>query len=315
MIGDREVDGIAARTLASRAGEIEAAFVPGAGMVGCSLQHRGDELLGQRAGLAAYIADRSTMGIPFLHPWANRLSRKRFELQGRQVDLESHSLPVSLDPNGLVIHGLLAGASEWRVDRHEAADDGGRLAASFDFGSREELLAAFPFPHRIELKATLAGATLKIETGVVATGEVAVPVSFGYHPYFRLPGVERVAWKVEIPVSERVVLDAEKLPTGRLEATRVPGGPLGSRTFDDEFAAPRGSAPFILAGGGRRIEVSLGPGYPYAQVYAPSDDDVIAFEPMTAPTNALVRQGLELPLVPPGESYEATFSITIAADA
>jgi aldose 1-epimerase len=315
MIGERLIEGFDARTLSSDGGELEATFVPAAGMVGCSLRHRGDELLGQRGGLARYVAERSTMGIPLLHPWANRVSELRFTVASREIDLANHRELISLDPNGHPIHGLLAGASEWRVDRHEAADDGGRLAASFDFGSREELLAAFPFPHRIELKATLAGATLKIETGVVATGEVAVPVSFGYHPYFRLPGVERVAWKVEIPVSERVVLDAQKLPTGRLEATRVPGGPLGSRTFDDEFAAPRGSAPFILAGGGRRIEVSLGPGYPYAQVYAPSDDDVIAFEPMTAPTNALVRQGLELPLVPPGESYEATFSITIAADA
>ena len=36
-------------------------------------------------------------------------------------------------------------------------------------------------------------------------------------------------------------------------------------------------------------------GYPYAQVYAPDDDDVIAFEPMTAPTNTLVSgQDLKL---------------------
>ena len=65
--------------------------------------------------------------------------------------------------------------------------------------------------------------------------------------------------------------------------------------------------PFALEGGGRRIEVSLDRGYPYAQVYAPDDDDVIAFEPMTAPTNALVS-GRDLKLIEQGESYEATFS-------
>ena len=72
------------------------------------------------------------------------------------------------------------------------------------------------------------------------------------------------------------------------------------------------SAPFVLAGGGRRIEVAFDASYPYAQVYAPDDDDVIALEPMTAPTNALVGGGAELPLVPPGESYRASFSVTVA---
>jgi galactose mutarotase-like enzyme len=46
-------------------------------------------------------------------------------------------------------------------------------------------------------------------------------------------------------------------------------------------------------------------------VYAPSDDDVVAYEPMTAPTNALVAGGPDLPLIEPGGRYEATFSIAI----
>lgn len=311
MIGERQIDGLEALTLTSETGELEAAFVPAAGMVGCSLRHRREELLGQRGGLLAYVSKHSTMGIPLLHPWANRLSRMRFELDGREVVLDTPGLPVSLDPNGLPIHGLLAGASGWRVDRHEAEGDGGVLAASFDFGAHPDLLAAFPFPHRIEVGTTLQGPALTIETSVTVSGEVAVPISFGYHPYLRLPNVERSAWEVELPVSERIVLDAEELPSGRMEEARVEPGPLGSRTFDDEFAAPAESAPFVLQGGGRRVEVSVGAGYPYSQVYAPEDDDVIAFEPMTAPTNALVSGGPELPLVAPGDSHRATFSITV----
>jgi galactose mutarotase-like enzyme len=311
MIGQRQIEGLEALTVSSEGDELEAAFVPAAGMVGCSLRHRGEELLGQRGGLRAYLSKHSTMGIPLLHPWANRLSRMRFELDGREVVLDTPGLPISIDPNGLPIHGLLAGASGWRVARHEAEDEGGVLAASFDFGAHPDLLAAFPFPHRIEIETTLRGPALTIDTSVTATGEVAVPVSFGYHPYLRLPDVERSAWEVELPVSQRIVLDAEELPSGRMEEAGIETGSLGSRTFDDEFAAPANSAPFVLRGGGRQVEVSLGAGYPYAQVYAPDDDDVIAFEPMTAPTNALVSAGPELPLVPPGDTYRATFSITV----
>ena len=72
------------------------------------------------------------------------------------------------------------------------------------------------------------------------------------------------------------------LPTGERESVDVEAGPLGDRTFGDEYLAPADAAPFVLAGGGQRIELSVGPGYRFAQVYAPSDDDVVAFEPMTA---------------------------------
>src|SRR3954453_365191 len=71
------------RALTLSAGELEAVFVPDAGMVGCSLRHRGAELLGQRGGLGAYVAERKTMGIPLLYPWANRLGAWGCALAGR----------------------------------------------------------------------------------------------------------------------------------------------------------------------------------------------------------------------------------------
>jgi aldose 1-epimerase len=53
-------------------------------------------------------------------------------------------------------------------------------------------------------------------------------------------------------------------------------------------------------------------GYSYAQVYAPVDGDYICFEPMTAPSNALVS-GEGLTLVAPGEQCRAAFRVSIAA--
>jgi galactose mutarotase-like enzyme len=139
-----------------------------------------------------------------------------------------------------------------------------------------------------------------------------VPIAFGYHPYLRLPGLARGEWHIEVPVREQLRLDSQMLPTGERVTAEVHAGRLGARTFDDAFVAPPDGAPFVLSGDGRRIELAFLDGYPYAQVFAPAEDDVIAFEPMTAPTNALVDGGAELPLVAPGESYEASFSITLA---
>ena len=48
-------------------------------------------------------------------------------------------------------------------------------------------------------------------------------------------------------------------------------------------------AVFTLAGGDRRIEVTFEKGYPAAQLFAPPNEDLVAIEPMAAPTDALIR--------------------------
>jgi galactose mutarotase-like enzyme len=309
---DSLLQGYPARTLISHDAELEASFVPSVGMVGASLQHRGDEVLGQRGGLARYEATRSTMGIPLLHPWANRLDGLAYAAAGRRVELDPGSPLMNTDPNGLPIHGLLGASPYWEVLGSDADDQSARLSAELDFAAHPEYLEGFPFPHHLRIDAALAGATLTIRTTVTATGEVPVPVSFGYHPYFALPDVDRADWHVELPVRERLVTDERQIPTGQVEAVAIEPGPLGERTYDDGYANVADRSQFVLAGGGRRIALEFVSGYRYAQVYAPESDDVIAFEPMTAPTNALVS-GDGLDLVPPGGSRSATFAITVEA--
>ncbi|HVW46859.1 MAG TPA: aldose 1-epimerase [Solirubrobacterales bacterium] len=312
MVGERNEEGFAALTLESDArGGLVAVFVPEAGMICCSLRHRGEELLGQRGGLRAYVERYSTMGIPFLHPWANRLGASRFELAGRAVRLDLPDLPLKRDEAGLPIHGLLPAAPGWRVERHTEIEHGGVLVASFDFAAYPHLLEAFPFPHLVEIEATLVEGSLEIATSVIAGGGVPVPVAFGFHPYLRLPGVARSEWVLEAPVHERLVLDGRGLPTGAREAAAIEPGPLGGRTWDDAFRAPPPGEAFVLAGPDRRLELRMDSGYPFTQIFAPAELDAVAIEPMTAPTNALLTAGPELTFVPPGESFAATFSISV----
>jgi galactose mutarotase-like enzyme len=123
--------------------------------------------------------------------------------------------------------------------------------------------------------------------------------------------VPRAEWSIEVPARTRIVLDERGIPTGDREPVTVAPGPLGARTFDDGYtdlgAAPR----FTVSGGGRTLAVEFLEGYEYAQVYAPAGHDLIAYEPMTAPTNALAS-GDDLQVVRPGESYSAAFRITVA---
>ncbi len=82
-----------------------------------------------------------------------------------------------------------------------------------------------------------------------------------------------------------------------------------TRTFDDLYALGE-DRELAVTGGGRRVSVELGDGYPYAQVFAPPDADVVCLEPMTAPVNALVAGGYAV--APPGEPFTATFRIAVA---
>ena len=284
------------------AGELQATFAPEVGMVGCSLRHRGEELLGQRGGLGRYAETGSSFGIPLLHPWANRLDGMHYG----QVDLDPERSPMRLDEHGLPIHGLLSASPHWRVT--EQAPD--RLLAAFSF-DRPELLLAFPYPHDLHVEVALTAGALAVHTTVRPTGVMAVPLSFGYHPYLTLPGVHREEWRVEIPATERAVLDGRGIPTGAIDPVDFEPGPLGAQTFDDLFPAIAPGAKFALEGGGRRVEVVFDAGYPVAPVYAPEGEDYICFEPMTAPTNALVT-GDGLRRVEPGAQFSASFSVAVS---
>jgi aldose 1-epimerase len=308
-VGKGRSDGFETLTLASPDGALEATFAPGAGMIGCSLRHRGEELLHQGDGLAAYAADGTTCGIPLLYPWANRLADFGFEFGGRSVALERSSPLLQRDANGLPIHGLLTACPYWHRTVSTDAQSA-RLTAELDFGAHRDLIAAFPFPHRVRIDVRLAGTALTIATTVTAQG-AALPISFGYHPYFQIPGAPRERWEIELPVGEQLALDERMIPTGaRLPVLNEPG-PLGARSFDDGYAKLEPGRPFVAAGAGRRIEVRFGEHFQYAQVYSPPGAPFICFEPMTAPTNAL-RSGEDLPVLPQGESFTATWEIRVS---
>ena len=305
-----ELAGRQACVLHDHEADLHAVFVPAAGMVGASLRHRGDELLGQRGGVEAYAQKGSTMGIPLLHPWANRLDGMTYTAAGRTVTLRPDQAGLRLEEHGLPIHGLLGGSPYWELRALGADQAGAHLVAELDFGAHDELLAGFPFPHVVHHAVTLAGARLELHTTIEATGDTPVPVAFGFHPYLQLPGAPRAEWIVELPAREHLLLDERGIPTGAVEHEGPWSGPLGERTFDDSYAVGDPPVTFAVAAGARRVEVGFDEGYPYAQVFAPPDQELVCFEPMTAPVSALTIPG-GCPEVRPGARFAAAFGLAV----
>ncbi len=303
-----ETDGYATVTL--RSGNLQATFAPPVGMVGCSLVHGGEQLLVMPGGLEHYAHTGSAAGIPFLYPWANRLAGFTYSVGGRTVTLDPGSPLVRLDDNGLPIHGLLAASPYWQLSEAACDDRGASLRAELDFGAHDDLLACFPFPHVVRIDVRVEGDALTLRTTVTPSGDVAVPICFGFHPYLRVPGAPREQWEIELPVRSHLLLDERMIPTGETEPVTYQRAPLADRTFDDGFGDLVPDRPFVAAAAGRQLSVEFLEGYPFAQVYSPPGAQFVCFEPMTAPANALVRSE-QLVAVEPGASFTAAFRVAV----
>jgi aldose 1-epimerase len=289
---------------------IEATFVPDSGMICSSLRHRGEELLAQNAGIAAYAEHGATMGIPLLYPWANRLAGFQYTVGGRTVDVPHDPSRVALDDNGLPIHGVIGGRLAWELVGEPGPDEQSLKARLSWSDAQPELFEVFPFRHELEYEARLSGGRLEIGVTVHASGEDVVPVAFGFHPYISLPGTPRERWLVELPAMRHLRLDEKQIPIGPDEELAAERFELSARHYDDGFDAVVEPARFSVAAAAGRVELDFLEGYPCAQVFAPEAGQFICFEPMTAPANAL-RSGVGLRLLEPGERYTAAFSVGV----
>ena len=228
-------------------------------MVCCSLVHAGEELLELRGGLEAYAERGSTMGIPLLHPWANRLAGP-----------VAASPLLHTDANGMPIHGVLPAALPFAIE-HETASS---LDAVFATDDHPDVLEVFPYPHRLRVQASLTDDALEIRTTLLALGRRPVPVAFGYHPYLRLPAESRPAVEIEVPAPTRLVLDERQIPTGQRIRAAISPGPLGERVFDDAFADVGDGTAFVVRGSGRTISVTFLEGYRFAPGLLPGRERV-----------------------------------------
>lgn len=291
--------------IASPDGRASASFVPRAGLLCCSLQdaEAGIELLDHGRGVDAYAERGKTMAIPLLYPWANRLADFGYEAGGRQVALAHHTAELSRDENELPIHGVIPQLMAW-----QAKAEGPVLSARLDW-SAPSLQRLFPFRHEVQIAAQIAAGELTISTTVRAGADGAVPVSFGFHPYLRLPGGPREEVIVELPRCERLRTDELSIPTGASESLGPLTFNLADSGWDDGLALSEQPARFTATGSRGTVAVDMLEGFAYAQIYAPPGRDYICFEPMTAPTNAL-RSGDGLIVLGAGEEHRATFRVS-----
>jgi aldose 1-epimerase len=313
------VDGIEVLRLTDAARSTEVSIAPSIGNMAYEMKVNGKNIfwLPDRT-LGELKARPALAGNPFLAPFANRLDQDAFYANGKKYELNSDLGNIRRDGNKNPIHGFLAFSPLWQVVE-VSADEGAAWSVSrLEYWKHPDLMAQFPFAHTIEMIYRLKDGALECETVVRNHATEPMPLSIGYHPYFRVHDAPRDQWKVHLAAREHVMLSKLLIPTGERKPVSFPDPvSLDGTQLDDVFInLVRGSdsnAEFWVQGKRERITVVYGPKYPVAVVYAPSGRDFICFEPMTAVTNAmnLAHTGkyAELQSIPAAQEWRESFWI------
>jgi aldose 1-epimerase len=205
--------------------------------------------------------DQAAADSPFHHgafpmaPWAGRIRHGRFTFEGRE-----YRLPVNFGDHA--IHGTVCDRPweatgdrqhEWRCDLGDRWPLGGHAV------------------HRADLRAD----RLRLELEVHAD-DAAMPVTLGWHPWFRRE-VGGVTAELAFSADRLYRKDEEGIPDGELLRPRDGDGPL-----DDCFSGLR-STPSITWPGIGRLEVESDASH--LVVYT-APTSALCVEPQTGPPDA-----------------------------
>lgn len=313
-----QVDGVPVVQLADREAQVEVSIAPSVGNLAYEMKVKGLNVFWAPAPLGELKAKPALCGNPFLAPWANRIDQDAYFVGGRKYLLNADLGNLRRDGNQKPIHGLLMFSPLWEVIGQHASESQAEVTSRLDYWKYPDLMAQFPFAHTIEMTYRLSGGVLEVETVLRNQSAETMPVAIGYHPYFRLHDAPREEWTVHLAARSRYKLSEQLIPTGETEPVRFPDPvPLKGGQLDDVFGdlvrGADGRAEFWVTGKAQRLQVSYGPKYPVAVVYAPPGREFICFEPMTAITNAfnLAHAGVyrDLQTVPPGGEWRESFWI------
>ncbi|HEY0678788.1 MAG TPA: aldose 1-epimerase [Chitinophagaceae bacterium] len=232
-----------------------------------------------------------------LSPWVCRLNNGRYHFNGSDFQVRR------MHSDGTALHGLLFD-QPFTIEEETANETSASILLKHTYKGYDP---GYPFEYHCEVRYTLHPEhVLEVETVITNNHSGPVPVSDGWHPYFRLGG-KVDGWKLYINAEAMVEFNEKLIPTGKLLPFNQFNKPsvVGSTQMDNCFLlkeAKNGGACSVLnpANG---LQVSFHPvkGYPYLQVFIPSHRKSIAVENISGAPDSFNNRMGEL-ILQPGES-------------
>ena len=210
-----QVGGIDVVQLASPGGNVSVTVAPQIGNIACEFIVNGKNAFWFPYGsVTEFAASPELCGNPFLAPWANRLDEHAFFANGKKFHLNRELDNYLVDPHDQPIHGLLLYSPHWQVAALEATEDAAEVRSRLEFSQHADLMAQFPFAHHIEMTYRLSGSTLETHTRIDNVGAQPMPLSVGFHPYFRVHDCLRDDWTIRVAAGSVWELNDRFTPKG-----------------------------------------------------------------------------------------------------
>jgi galactose mutarotase-like enzyme len=251
---------VALETIALAHGGVTAQVVPARGALVTALRVGETDVLYLDRATLEDPAKNVRGGIPVLFPYAGRLKDELFVPAGTRMKQ----------------HGFGRNKA-WAVREKTAA------AVRLRLQQDDETRAQYPYDYDVEYGVTLLPRGIQVELLVENRGRAPLPVSPGWHPYFRCPA----------PAKAQVTSDVAGLDTSQL---------TDAREFDFGIVAPAaGRARFEVPGiGGLRI--SFSPAMRHLQLWSQPGKDFVCLEPFWGPNDTVNTD--RRAEVPPGQARD-----------
>jgi aldose 1-epimerase len=227
-----------------------------------------------------------------LVPFSNRIGQGSFEWDGKLIVLARNFPP---EPHA--IHGV-GFERPWQVQT--------RSGDSALLSLRHRPDAGWPWAFEARQRVTLTDDLLSLELSAVNLESQAVPLAFGYHPYFPRSGARlsfhaRGVWLV----GDDGLPSTLAMPAGPFDFSQ--GLPVEHADIDHCFSGWNGAAAITWPDKAHALGITASRELCNAVVYIRRELDAFCFEPVAHINNALNRRDPEsvMPVVAPGESFNA----------
>jgi len=242
-----------------------------------------------------------------LSPFACRIKNATYTFAKKEYVIEKFLL------NGSALHGLLYDAV-FKVVNISADENVAAVSFQYEYAGAEK---GYPFKFTCVITYELKNDNaLTITTTITNNDEGLIPMQDGWHPYFSL-GDSIDELQLEFQSKEMVECDDAIIPTGKLLPYQEYGAlkKIGAAEFDNCFTVNFAECQplCVLRNAAKKIqvEIHIGKGYPYLQVYTPPHRKSIAIENLSAIPDAF-NNGTGLKVLTSGssENFITTYKIT-----
>src|SRR2546428_7149776 len=244
--------------------QVAVSILPSVGNIAFSMKVKGQEVLRwPYASVEEFKARPALSGIPFVGPWANRLDEQAFYANGKRYAFD---MTLGNVRGAIPIHGFLSTTDRWRVIEAKADRNSAWLTSRLEFFKEPDWMKQFPFAHITDITYRLQDGVLQVRTKITNMSAEPMPVSVGFHPYYKLTDSTREEWTISVGAAKHWKLASTKIPTGETEPVenffpRHQAAALKDYNLDDVFSDlvddAHGLSHMVLKGKRQQLEIML----------------------------------------------------------